>query len=270
MRELKHISYSWIHAFACPYQAFLRYEAGLKSPITEHLALGNALHLALELAHKQPVFDLTFAVTTFLKEYDRIIEEDEVFVPYPKMKKLRAEGVEMMEVYYGGLQKDLTENDIIEVEKEFKLPFEDTIVVVGKIDKVQRSRGTGGLIITDYKSGSKEPDPWDLRHDLQMSTYAWAALEIYKELPEKMIWHHLRNGKRIVTERTLRDVEELKQMLHTALEMNRQGIRYRVYHSQICGWCSFKGDICDDRELEAKLVAERDALRNKNTTNTQS
>jgi RecB family exonuclease len=230
--------------------------------MTEHLALGNALHLALELTHKfKPEFDLQYALQIYLKEFDRIIQEDDVFVAYPKMKKLRADGTTMLELYAYGLEKDSAENDILEVEKEFKLPFEETIVIVGKIDKVQRSKRTGGLIVTDYKSGSKEPDEWFLRHDLQFSTYAWAALELYGELPEAMIWHHLRNGKRLTTVRVMQDVDDLKLMLHQALEMNRQDIRYRVYHQQVCNWCSFKGETCDDRELEAKLVAQRDAIR---------
>jgi RecB family exonuclease len=238
--------------------------------VTEHLALGNALHLALELAHKNPPFNFEFALQAFLKEYDRIIIEDEVFVPYPKMKKLRSEGVSALEVYYHGLAKDESENDLIEVEKEFKLPFEE-ILVVGKIDKIQRRKATGGLIVTDYKSGSREPDEWFFRHDLQFSTYAWAALELYGELPEQMIWHHLRNGKRLVTQRTLQDIAELKTMMHTALNMHKQGIIYRVYHQQVCEWCPFKGDICDDRELEARLVAQRDNIRaNKNTEGKKS
>jgi RecB family exonuclease len=167
----------------------------------------------------------------------------------------------MLELYAHGLSKDNAENELVEVEKEFKLPFEDTIAVVGKIDKIQRSKKTGGLIVTDYKSGSREPDEWNLRHDLQFSTYAWASLELYNELPEKMIWHHLRNGKRLITERTIEDVNDVKAMLHTALEMSRKDIRYRVYHPQICGWCSFKGEVCDDKELEAKLVSQKEALR---------
>lgn len=237
----------------------------MKSPMTEHLALGNALHLALELAHKDEAFNLQAALQIFLKEYDRIITEEEIFVAYPKMKKLRAEGVEMLELYAYGLEKDESENTLVEVEKEFKLPFEDSIAVVGKIDKIQRSRATGGLVVTDYKSGSKEPDAWFLRHDLQFSAYAWACLELFGELPEKMVWHHLRNGKRITTERSLRDVEELKSMLHNALEMNRQNLTYRVYHQQVCDWCSFRGDICDDRELELDLKAQRNILRGENT-----
>jgi RecB family exonuclease len=153
------------------------------------------------------------------------------------------------------------------VEQEFRLPFEDAIVVVGKIDKIDRDGDD--YIITDYKSGAKEPDEWFLRHDLQLTCYAWACIEMFGKLPKKLVWHHLRNGKLLETERTERDVEELKTMLHNALEMNRKDIRYRVYHSAVCNLCDLKGATCDDRELEAQLVAQRNALR-ANSTNEQS
>lgn len=232
----------------------------MRSKPTEFLALGNALHLALELAHKREKWDLKFAVETFLTEFRRIVEEDEVFVTWPKMRKHEAEGVEMLERYDYDIQSGKIPATPFDTEKEFKLPFEDEIVVVGKIDKVERTE-EGRYIIIDYKSGGKEPDEWFLDHDLQLTTYAWACQSMYGELPEKLIWHHLRSGKLIETHRTQRDIDELKKMLHDALDMNRRGVTYRVYHQQICGWCEFKGAVCDDRELEDNLMAQRAALK---------
>ena len=260
MRELKRISYSFLHTFACPYAAFLRYEAAIKLKVTDSLALGNALHLALELSHKQSEWKLDYAVTEFQKEFKRIIEEDDVFISWPKMKKMEAEGIEMLSLYYTGLLSGQISKTPTAVEEEFELPFENEIVVVGKIDK-REDEEDGEYTITDYKSGKYEPDAWFLRHDLQFTTYAWAGYEKKGKLPRKLRWHHLRTGKILETERTMEDVEELKTMMHNALEMNRNSIRYRVYHSQVCKWCDFKGAVCDDRELEKSLVKQREALK---------
>jgi CRISPR/Cas system-associated exonuclease Cas4 (RecB family) len=232
----------------------------MRSKPTEYLALGNALHFALEMGHKEGPWDLKKVVTIFLKEFRRVVEDDEVFVTWPRMKKHEAEGVEMLEVYDNGIQSGKISTTPLAIEKEFKLPFEEEIVVVGKIDKIERTE-QGTFIVTDYKSGGKEPDPWFLTHDLQFTCYAWACQELYGQIPEKLIWHHLRTGKLLETTRTQTDIDELKVMLHNALEMNRQDIRYRVYNAQVCGYCEFKGDVCDDRELEAKLVGEREALK---------
>lgn len=229
---------------------------------TDALALGNALHLALEEGHKRPEWSLEFVCKRFLTEFRRIVEDDEVFITWPKMKKFEAEGIEMLEVYNHGLQEGTYSLTPFAVEKEFRIPFEDEIVVVGKIDKIERD-GDDEIVI-DYKSGKKEPDPWFLRHDLQFTTYAWARQEATGKIPKKLIWHHLRTGALLETVRTQEDIDDLKRMLHNALAMNRQGIRYRIYHSQVCNWCDFKGAVCDDKELEAQLVAQREALNNGN------
>lgn len=234
----------------------------MRSKTTEHLALGNALHLALEEGHKQDTWSLDFVGNLFLKEYRRIIEDDEVYVTWPKMKKAEADGLEMLARFTDDIQTGKITEKPFAVEQDFKLPFEDEIAVVGKIDRIDKIGDD--YIVTDYKSGQREPDPWFLDHDLQFTCYAWATYEMFGVLPKELRWHHLRNGKLLVTHRTMDDVERLKTMMHNALEMNRRGIRYRVYHSQICNWCEFKGPVCDDYELEKKLVAKKKELKSVN------
>jgi CRISPR/Cas system-associated exonuclease Cas4 (RecB family) len=231
----------------------------MRGKMTEHLALGNAIHQSLEDNHRAGTFNLTVAVSQFLKEFRRIINDDEVFVSWPKVKKMESDGAIMLEKYYDQMMRGEFTSHPVAVEEEFSLPFEDEIVVVGKIDKVENDEN--GLVVIDYKTGSKEPDPWFLRHNLQFTTYAWAAQQKYGKIPDKLIWHHLRTARRLETERTQQDIDELQRMLHNALLMHRLDIRYRIYSEPVCNWCEFKGPICDDRELEQRLLAERESLR---------
>jgi CRISPR/Cas system-associated exonuclease Cas4 (RecB family) len=264
---VQHISYSSLHSMACPYANFLRYEGKLRGPTNRYLALGSALHLALELCHTPDKdFILNDAITVFKTEFSRIIHDDEVFIKYPDLIKTQAEGAEMLSLYQYGLDHGKISVLVRDVEKEFSIPFEG-IDIVGKIDKVENvlkeDETSGyGYSIVDYKSGSKKPDPWFLDHNLQFTAYAWAGKLLYGELPTKLIWHHLRTGDLLETTRTDQDIEELKQMVRDTEHMREQGIRYRVYHEQICGWCEFSGmgqdksTVCDDRELERRLVAQ--------------
>ena len=257
---VQHISYSWLHSFSCPYANFLRYDGKFRGATTRFLALGSALHLALELSHTpEKEFNLTEAIKIFKTEFSRIIQDEEVFITYPNMIKANAEGAEMLGLYQHGIDTGKISVLVRDVEKEFQIPF-NGIEIVGKIDKVDNIPDFGGrgygYNIVDYKSGSKKPDPWFLDHNLQFTAYAWAGLLLYGELPTKLIWHHLRTGELLETTRTIQDVEELKQMIRDTQHMRQQGIRYRVYHEQVCGWCEFKGPICDDRELEKNLVAK--------------
>lgn len=252
---VKHISYSYLHLFACPYAAFLRYEAEIRAPMNEYLALGNALHLAIELGHVNGTFDVNEAHRIFLREFNEFITEEDIFINYPKKVKMESEGSEMISLYGRQVESGKLDPNPFGLEVEFSIPFEDT-VVVGRIDKVEYSPETG-YIITDFKSGGKEPDEWFLDHNLQFTAYAWACQQLYGELPRKLQWHHLRTGKLLETHRTQRDIDELKRMISNAIKMNKQDIRYRVYHEQICKWCDYQGAICDDRDLEEQVVNAR-------------
>lgn len=246
----KTISYSKLHLLACPYAAFLKYEASIKSPTTPWMARGNAIHFALEKAHEP--FDLTAAISHFKSEFARIIDKDEVAIDWVKTKKMEAESILMLERYNEQVQAGIIAPTALALEAEFSIPFSGT-KVVGKIDKVEKDEG--GYTITDYKTGKTKPDPWFLGHNLQLTAYAWACQELYGELPTRLVWHHLATGDLFETTRTQRDIDDLKITIQNALTMHEQGMRHRIFHEKVCGECDFQGAMCDDRDLEEEAVA---------------
>lgn len=241
-----------MHLLSCSYATWLRYEAGIKAPSNEYAIRGTALHTALEEQHRGSNFDLTKAVNIFSSEFRRLIDDEEVFIQWPKLKKMEADGVSYLERYYIDLKEGLFPAPTF-VEEEFSLMFEE-FEIVGKIDVIELNDTE--IVVVDYKSGSKKPDPWMLRHNLQFTAYAWATLEKYGRLPDKLIWHHLKTGERLVTTRTMQDIDDLKQMVRNAINMNKQGIRHRIFHEAICDLCPYSGcrgkanSICDDRTIE--------------------
>lgn len=249
---LDHISYSYLHVLACPYAAFLRYEAALRGPTTPHLALGSALHTTLELGHKENDFNLKNWAKIFSAEYNRIILEEDVFVSYPQLKKLENEGLLMLERYIVQVEAGQITKTNLELEKEFRIPIAGTYLV-GRIDKIELDEER----VIDYKSGGKKPTEWFLRHDLQLTAYYWAYFEEYGKYPKAVAWHHLRTGEVIETERTPDDIEHLKIMINNAVVMNTMGMRHRIFHDRICEWCDYRGAVCDDLELEKKVVESR-------------
>jgi CRISPR/Cas system-associated exonuclease Cas4 (RecB family) len=249
------ISYSFLHTLACPYQAFLRYEAALRGPTTPPLALGNAIHHALEKGHLNPdTLNLETLVKLFLDEHRRIVVDDDVFISYPQIRTNEAEGTDILGRYWKKVEKGYITKTPFAVEKEFKLDIAGT-KIVGKIDKIEKT--DEGYVVIDYKTGRKEPDEWFLRHNLQFTAYWWACKEIYGEYPVKAVWHHLRTNKFIETVRDEWDIEQLKRMVENAVKMQEQDIRHRIYHEQICNWCDFKGATCDDQNLEQEILAKR-------------
>lgn len=254
---IDHISYSHIHLLACPYAAFLRYEARIRAPETPWLVLGNALHNVLESAHKENLFLLPAWVKTFREDFNYEINDKEVFVSYPLLKKLEAEGIEMLELYHGQIEAGIIPKYPLAVEKEFSIPISGTYLV-GRIDKTEDD---GKLRVIDYKSGKKKPDEWSLRHNLQLTAYYWAGHELYGKWPDELVWHHLRTGEQLVTTRTIEDVDNLKRMIDNAVKMRDQGIRHRIYNDAVCGdgsgrgiSCDYRGSVCDDTGLEEATV----------------
>lgn len=246
-----------LHLLACPYAAFLRYQAAVRGPTTPWLALGNALHYGLELGHGTAFGEWNFdlSVQLFKTEFQKIIDEEQVSIGWPQIKKMEAEGIEMLGRYNEQVLSGAIASKPLELEKEFKLPFMGT-EIVGRIDKVEYD---DGYIITDFKSGKTEPTPWFLRHNLQLTAYAWACRDIYGELPKKVVWHHLRNGKLLESTRTEQDIDDLKKMIANAIKMNEDGVRHRIFHEQVCGQCDYAGDTCDNRELEDQVLAKIEA-----------
>jgi CRISPR/Cas system-associated exonuclease Cas4 (RecB family) len=252
--ELRSISYTLLHNFACPYAVFLRYEGAIKEPTTKYLALGNAIHLGLELGYGDGGFDPHLAAKIFSAEFKRIVEDEEVFISYPELRKFEADGIKMIDKHTELIEKGILPPKPYKIEEAFELPFLD-IAIKGKIDRIDMDTD-GNITLDDYKSGQKEPDEWFLNHNLQFTTYAWAVLEKFGKLPKALYWHSLRKGKRLATTRTMEDIEALQQMIGDILSITKQGIRYRIYHEAVCGWCDYAGALCDDKELEQRIATE--------------
>jgi len=254
--ELKQISYSYLNTLACSYQTFLKYEGHIKGPVTPPLALGNALHHSLEVGFKQPIFTEQKFIDLFVTEFYRIITEDDVFITYPQIKKNEAEGIEMISRYWNDMERGKLTKNPLEVELEFRLPIAG-IDIVGKIDKVERD-SNGRLVVIDYKSGSQKPDEWFLRRNLQFTAYYMAAYMIYGEYP-RLIWHHLRTGSLIETERDQWDIDNLTRNIEAAITFKKEDIRFRVYNDRVCGWCPFSGKdgACNDPDLEGRILSQR-------------
>jgi len=251
----QHLSYSHLHLLACPYAAWLRYEHALKGPTTPWLALGTSLHHAIEKAHMNGPFDLKFAVDLFKTEFQRIITDEEVFIGYPLLVKLRGEGMDMLGLYNAQVKDGKIKNNPLALEKTFEIPIAGT-KLVGKIDKIEIDDEDGEYIGTDFKSGKAKPQEFDLRHNLQLTAYYWAIFDLYGRYPKKMVWHHLRTGEFFETTRTPQDVEDLKTMISNAVFMKQNNVRHRIFHDGVCNYCDYKPTICEDYQLESELIAK--------------
>jgi CRISPR/Cas system-associated exonuclease Cas4 (RecB family) len=260
LNKNQRFSYSFLHTFICPYASWLRYDCGIRGATTKWITLGNSFHYALENVHKNGEWDLKEAINLFKYEFNRIIVDEEVFIGYPEIKKLEADGTGMLTTYTNVLSEGLLPPNPLGNEVDFKM-YINGQEFVGKIDRLDG--GPGNYIVTDYKTGSKMPNAWFLDHNPQFTAYALAVLEMYGELPTKLQWYQARTGRILETTRTLEDIEDLKKTIGNIKSMREQGIKYRAFHEQVCEWCDYsegwgenKTGICSDYALEKKLEAK--------------
>lgn len=144
----------------CPYRFYLRYIVKKPEPITLPLALGKAVHKAIELILKG--MELEDALIYAAMESELILDIHELRRLIERAPIVKGEGLK----------------EGVEVEKHFLLPLSDepnAPYLQGYIDLVRELFGTYEFL--DWKTNRLKYNPSDTK---QLSLYAWALSKIYK------------------------------------------------------------------------------------------
>jgi putative RecB family exonuclease len=124
------------------------------------------------------------------------------------------------------------------VEDFHKVEIDDTLTLLGKIDRIDRD--SEGLHIIDYKTGTpREPDP------LQLQMYALIAARKFDPAPIRASYHYLETGEWITQAAT---EETMAQALEDVRRQVAVIVAEREYPSSpgpLCGYCDFL-EICRD------------------------
>ena len=110
----------------------------------------------------------------------------------------------------------------------------------GVIDQVRRM-DDGSLMVVDFKTTAKEPDPIVLRTDIQWTVYWDYARQHFGE-DVRLAYYHLKSGKLIETKRFPHDLDLVLDMLQEGSKRVEQEMfaRNLGYH---CAFCPFK-QVC--------------------------
>lgn len=144
----------------CPFRFYLVYVEGRVEVVTLPLALGKAVHKAIELILKG--HDIEDALIDAAMESEMILDFNELKTLVEKAPILKGEGL----------------REGVEVEKYFKLPLSNdpnAPQIQGYIDIVREIFGT--IEFLDWKTNRIKYKPADTK---QLSLYAWALSKIYK------------------------------------------------------------------------------------------
>ena len=203
--EVKHVSATSLQAYkACPVRYRIGYVEGIRqAEEPQPFRMGTSWHKGLEV--------LEMIAGTILEDGSVITEENRLEIAVteatavyqdiptwadPTEWAVEREIVANALAAYHWLYGTGSEYETVATELQFELPLVNpetghatpNFVRVGKIDRIVRHKGTGRLMIQEYKSTSKSIDSgstyWDrLRKDTQSKFYITAARDLKMERP---------------------------------------------------------------------------------------
>jgi DNA helicase-2/ATP-dependent DNA helicase PcrA len=225
----------------CPQKYLFAYLWSLQEGAKATLTFGRVMHATirrvmaelkkgnrLPFEEVQRLFETEWSVSGFEDEY----QEGE----YKK------DGLEQLRAFHQTMFDEMPE--ILELEKTFALPVENSVVLKGRIDQIN-SLGRKDVEIIDYKTGKPKKDS-EVRRDLQLSIYAIAAKEIFELNPARLVFHYLQDNSRQETPRTAKQLDEALAVVQEVAA----DIRARSFPAKegfVCRSCAYR-PICPVHE----------------------
>lgn len=143
-----------------------------------------------------------------------------------------------------------------EVRILLKLDEKGKYQVQGYIDRLDDNNGI--YEIHDYKTASNLPLQHYLDEDRQLALYAIAVKENYEDAEDvKLVWHFLAFDKELDSERTDKQLEELKQETIKLIDEIEACNEFPPKTSSLCNWCEFR-PICPEWKHQYEIERTRD------------
>jgi DNA helicase-2/ATP-dependent DNA helicase PcrA len=134
--------------------------------------------------------------------------------------------------------------NVLEQEKPFELPLDPDVVIIGRMDQINRI-GERRVEIVDYKTGNpKRPKQAD--QSLQLSLYALAAQDVLGLDPERLVFYNLTTNEAVATTRDAKALKKAKDIVAEVADSMRAG-DFPAKPGFVCRYCDFR-PICPAHE----------------------
>lgn len=256
------LSFSRIDTYDhCPRSFRYRYLDRLPTLPSPHLSFGTSIHGALETYHARTLLGPLSEQELLEALYEAW--EGRGFADLTREEQLayyrRAQTV-LRRYHARGLPADRT---TAATEAWFEVPFEDTAVVVGSIDRIDVD-DHGALHVVDYKTNRRVRSRSEVARSLQLSLYALACQHLYGALPATVALDFVVAGLTVTVGLDELDLDRARQVvLDTAAAIRAE--RFPATPNRLCDWCDHRG-VCpawdgDDGETYGAAVSAARQLR---------
>lgn len=225
----------------CRAKFYRQYILGLPRYTSDALKFGRAVHFALESIEH-----------LMLKEKRNAISKEDIEFSIQKFHQscaeeglcnfeLITEGESILRKYFSTYDGN---DNVIAVERRFRLTTIDGIPITGAIDKiVEVSDDT--IVVVDYKTSFFTQTPSEMEDDIQLSMYDLAVRQLYPKYSNVILMLDYLRKKPVVTTRNDEQRKRFESFLVEVYKAIRELDEFNAKEqiNQFCGWCDYT-NIC--------------------------
>jgi DNA helicase II / ATP-dependent DNA helicase PcrA len=247
------LSASAIDAYVnCPMKYLFRYVWRIRGGPNAQMTFGNVMHATI----KEFVGEARKRGKVPFEEMTAIFEREWTSAGFPdtyQEQEYRRAGREQLEAFHKSCMAAPAE--VLYQEKPFELPLEHNVIVIGRMDQVNRV-GQVEVEIVDYKTG-RPRDARKAANDLQLSIYALAAREVLDLQPTRLVLYNLVNNEAVAATRDEKALAGAVQKIAEVADQIRAG-EFAPKPGYACGGCDYK-PLCPAHEQLVSVEPVRKA-----------
>ena len=232
-----------------------------KAPQRAHTSLGVAVHTALarwwdlEPARRTPSAAAALVRSSWVRSGFRDDEQSE---------RWRATAAVQTAAYAERLD---AANQPLGIERSVALRT-PSMVLNGRVDRLDDREGE--LVVVDYKTSRRPPEPGEARTSLALGFYATAVAAMFRRDCRRVELHHVPSGEVVVHQHTpeslSRKVAEAESIAADLVRADAaigsgaaEGQKFAPRTGPLCGWCDFRAH-CPEGQAAAPLKSGWAAL----------
>ncbi len=230
----------------CPQKYLFQQVWGIRGGPRAATSFGSVMHTTIkhfiaELRKNRRVsFDEVRAI--FEREWTSAGFEDTY-----QEQEYKKDGLEQLRAFHASCLE--APPDVIAQEKRFELPLDNNVVVIGRMDQVNRI-GPHEEEIVDYKTGKPRLEQHASK-SLQLSLYALAAREVLDYNPVRLAFYNLETNTQAVTTREDKQLNQAREIVQEAAADIRAG-EFPARPGFPCRSCEFQ-PLCPAHEQLVSL-----------------
>ncbi len=241
----------------CPMKYMFQYLWSVRGGPHAAMTFGNVMHTTI----KEFAGELRKRRRVPLEEVLAIFDREWSSAGFPddyQEQEYRKAGREQLAAFHQTYSAEPAE--VLHQEKPFELPLENSVIVTGRIDQINRIDGDA-VEIVDYKTG-KPRDAKKANEDLQLSIYALAAREVLELEPKRLVLYYLISNEAVATTRDAKSLDAAKKKIGEVADQIRAG-DFSAKPGFGCRYCDFK-PLCPAHEQLIPIRPAAESARAEN------